>query len=156
MIKKYVLNEVGFFDERLYASEDTELAMRISKKYTFLYIKEPLLKVTRNHNQLTTNARNYTLAKEIIYEKHNGYLSQKILWGLCKEIANYYILTAEYDKAKLYIKKSFKHKFDITTLVQYCSLILSPTLVKYAYGKKYKNGIPNPTNLPTLKEDFNK
>ena len=144
LIKKSVLNEVGFFDENLQVAEDTELAMRVSKKYRYGYVNEPLIKVARNHNSLMSNVKNYTLAKEIIIEKHKDFLSKKILWGLCKEVANYYILKLEYKKAKEYIKKSFGFEFDLKTAFQYGAIIFVPFLIKYSYNKKYKEGIPHP------------
>lgn len=104
LIKKSVLDEVGYFDERLFAHEDTELAIRVSKKYRYGYVNEPLVRVTRNHDQLMANNKNYTIAHELIYEKHKDYLSKKILFGLCKEIANYYILKLNYKAAKAYLK----------------------------------------------------
>lgn len=145
LIKKSVLDEVGAFDERLYAAEDTELAMRVSKNHKYKFVSEPLVKVNRNHNQLTGNAKNYTLAKEIIYEKHRNYLSRQILFELCKQIANYYIIKNDYTKAKIYLKECFNHKLNVITLLQYVSLNVFPVLLKVAYSKKYKRGMPHPT-----------
>ena len=147
MIKKTVLNEVGYFDERLYAGEDTELAIRVSKKYRYGFINQPLIKVTRNHNQLTRNTKNYIISKEIIIAKHEDFLSNEILYNTCKSIANYYILTNDYSKAKEYIKKSFKYKFTLKTLIQYIGIIFFPFLIKYSFNKKYKGQIPISSGL---------
>ncbi|OGU60711.1 MAG: hypothetical protein A3K31_00175 [Ignavibacteria bacterium RIFOXYA12_FULL_35_25] len=144
LIKKSVLDEVGYFDERLRAAEDTELAMRVSKKYHYGYVNEILLKVARNHNSLMSNVKNYTISKEIIIEKHKDFLSKEILFSLCKEVANYYILKGDYKKAKEYIKKSFMFKIDLKTFFQYSAILFTPTLIKYSYRKKYKKGIPHP------------
>lgn len=144
MIKKEVLNEVGKFDERLHAMEDTELAIRVSKKYSYGFVKEPLVKVTRNHNQLTANAKNYTEAKEFIYEKHKDYLSNKILYALCKDVANYHILKGNYKKANEFVKNSFKHNINLKTVLQFTAINLFPALIRYSYRKKYSRGIPHP------------
>lgn len=144
LIKKSVLNEVGYFDESLFAMEDTELAIRVSKNYNYRFIDEPLVRVTRNHNQLTENAKNYIAAKEILYKKHKNYLSTELLFEICKEIANYYILIGNIAIAKNYLKKSFSHGMNVKTLLQYISITLAPSLLKYLYHKKYSKGIPHP------------
>lgn len=144
LIKKEVLNEVGKFDERLHAMEDTELAIRVSKKYIYGFVKEALVKVTRNHNQLTANAKNYTEAKEIIYEKHKDYLSNKILFALCKDVANYHILKGNYKKANEFVKNSFRYNVNVKTVLQFLAINFFPSIIKYSYKKKYSRGIPHP------------
>ncbi|MBK9282720.1 MAG: hypothetical protein IPM51_00160 [Sphingobacteriaceae bacterium] len=124
--------------------EDTELAIRVSKNYNYRFIDEPLVRVTRNHNQLTENAKNYIAAKEILYKKHKNYLSTELLFEICKEIANYYILIGNIAIAKNYLKKSFSHGMNVKTLLQYISITLAPSLLKYLYHKKYSKGIPHP------------
>jgi len=150
IIPKNVLNDIGGFDERLFAHEDTELAIRITKKYDFALIDEVLVRVTRNHNQLMANTFNYIRALEIIYEKHKDYLSRKILVGLCKQIANYYILTDNIDKAKSAVKCSLKYKprdFNmmlefIKTMSQFFLLHTFPNFLKKLYKRKYRGEIP--------------
>lgn len=156
VIKKAVLNDVGYFDENLFADEDTELAIRVTKKYSYVFCNEILVKVNRNHNQLTSNAKNYTLAKELIYEKHKSYLSNKILFNLCKQIANYYILMNNYSKACRFISNSLQHKNDVIALLQYIALKMFPFVIRYAYKKKYSHGLPHPNEankyLPIISE----
>jgi len=142
LIKKCVLDEVGFFDERLFAQEDTELAIRVSKKYRYEFVAESLVKVTRNHQQLMRNAKNYIISREIIYENHKDYLSCKILFKTCKQIANYYILNKDYSKAIKYLVKALNHKFDIKTIFQLTGLVLTPYLIYLFYHKKYNGEIP--------------
>lgn len=150
LIKKKVLDEVGYFDDRLYAQEDTEIAIRVSKKYDYAFVNEPLIRVTRNHKQLMGNSKNYILSREIIYEKHKNYLSKKILFASCKQIANYYILNKEYKKAKEYIKKALRHDFDLASLFQLGGLTLAPSVVDLIYSKKYKKGMPLSSGLKSI------
>lgn len=156
LIKKSVLDEVGYFDERLNAAEDTELAIRVSKKYDYAFVKEPLIRVAKNHDSLMGNAGNYLFAFELIYEKHKDYLSDKILFGLCKVLANYWILKGDFKKAKEFVKKSLKHKLDFTTVVQYLAINFAPPLLKFAYSRKYRDGIPHPTQAGKVIEDNQK
>lgn len=153
LIKKNILEEVGYFDERLFAQEDIEIAIRVSKKYRYGYVNEALVKVTRNHHQLMANTKNYVLAEEIIYNKHKDYLSKKILFGMCKQIANYYILTTNYRMAKLYLVKSFEHKFDFKTRIQFIGIVFAPFLVKYSYDKKYGGKVPLLSGLKSIPEE---
>lgn len=147
IIKRNVIKETGYFDERLFAQEDTELAIRISKKYDYAFVNESLVKVTRNHEQLMSNSQNYILSREIIYDKHKDYLSSKILFGSCKQIANFYILNNNYEKASGYLKKSMKYKFELTTMLLYYGIIFTPFLIKRLYSKKYKGNIPLSSGL---------
>jgi glycosyltransferase involved in cell wall biosynthesis len=144
LIKKSVLDEVGYFDERLSAAEDTELAIRVSKKYRYAFVKGPLLRVGKNHNSLMGNAKNYYFAWDIIINKHEDFLNKKILFKLCKVLANYYILKKDSTNAKKYIRKCLKYSFDPKTLFTYLGLIFTPFLIQKIYNKKYKNGIPHP------------
>ena len=146
LIKKSVLDEVGYFDNRLFADEDTELAIRVTKNYRYIFCNEILVKVKKNHDQLTGSAKYYTLAKEIIYEKHKNYLSKKILFGLCKQIANYYILTGNNHKALRYVKYALQHKRNLITIAQFLLLLVLPPLLSFAYKRKYKYGLPHPND----------
>jgi len=154
-IKKEVLDDVGYFDERLFAHEDTELTIRISKKYKILTADEILVSVTRNHDQLMTNAFNYTKAAEIIYEKHKDFLSKKILLNLCKQIANYYIITEDFSYAKKFVRYSLKYKPSniksalrfIQTMLQLSLLSIAPFILKILYRQKYKGEIPLTSGL---------
>ena len=150
LIKKAVLDELGYFDERIKIGEDTELAMRVSKKYSYAFVDEPLVLVTRNHEQLTKNAGEFIRGREIIYEKHKDFLNRIMLFNICREISTYYILKREIGKARYYIVKSFKHKFDFKTLILLSGIITMPFLVQYLYNKKYNGRIPVYINTDTF------
>ena len=156
LIKKNVLDEVGYFDERLKAAEDTELTIRVSRKYLFGFVKEPLIRVAKNHDSLMGNAQNYLYAYDIIYDKHNDFLSNEILFGLSKNLASYWILKEDFQKAKKYVERSLKHKKNLTTLTQYCLILIAPLLLKFIYKLKYKNGIPHPTQPGRVIEENRK
>jgi hypothetical protein len=150
LIKKTVLDELGYFDERIKVGEDTELAIRVSKKYSYGFVDEPLVLVTRNHKQLTNNAEEFIRGREIIYEKHKDFLSQKILFNVCREVSTYYLLKKEIGKARYYILNSFKHKLDFKTLILLAGITTVPFIIKYVYHKKYKGQIPAYINTNTF------
>lgn len=139
-MSKTIIQEVGGFDDRLFANEDTELAIKLSRKNKYLLIEENLVKVTRNHESLMSNSKNYIRAREIIYEKHRDFLSDNINFNLCKQIANYYIIIGYYKKAKSYISQSLNYRAnDFATLVQLFLIRLFPSVIGKIYKRKYKS-----------------
>lgn len=54
MVKKVCLDDVGLFDEKIPALGDFELAIRLSKKYNFDFIKHPLVMIHSHGNTHTT------------------------------------------------------------------------------------------------------
>ncbi len=146
---KSVLEEVGGLDSNLKANEDTELAIRICKKYNFALVNESLVKVTRNHEQLMANNENYIKAREIIFNKHYDFLSKDILFGLAKQISSYNILNGNFTKAKNFIYKALRIKpFDVKTIAQLVLLTISPRTTKKFYSNKYKEA-PKLSGLKT-------
>lgn len=148
LIRKRALLDVGGFDERLKANEDTELAIKLCKKgYKFYNQKYSLVTVFRNHDSLMSNKKNYIDARKIIIEKHQEYLSKTINFNLCKQVANYVILNNELDLAKVYLLKAIKiNPVSISTIVLYIILIISPNLIRFLYSTKYKE-IPNTSGI---------
>lgn len=156
LIRKTVLDEVGYFDERLRAAEDTELIVRISRKYQVGFVKEPLIRVAKNHDSLMGNAMNYLAAYDIIYEKHKDFLSDTILFGLSKNLANYWIMKGDFVKAKGYIKRALKHKKNSATIIQLLLVTFLPSILRYLYKLKYKEGIPHPVQQGKIIEENRK
>ncbi len=146
---KHVLDEVGGLDNNLKANEDTELAIRICKKYNFALVNESLVKVTRNHEQLMANNENYIQAREIIFNKHYDFLSKDILFGLAKQIIGYNILNNNLAKARIFIYKALRIKpMDLKTIIQLIILTIFPQSIKKFYNKKYKEA-PKLSGLKT-------
>ena len=65
LIKKAALIDVGFFDEKIPAHEETELGIRLAKKYKFILIDEVLILSTMNHEQITSNADSLLKGKKL-------------------------------------------------------------------------------------------
>jgi len=142
LVYKSVLEEVGGFDERLKANEDTELAIRICKKYNFALLNKILVKITRNHEQLMANDENYIQAREIIFYKHYDFLSNHILFGLAKQIANYSILHSDISKAKKFTIEALKLRpLNIKTIGQLALLAISPGLTKKIFSEKHSGTV---------------
>jgi len=82
MIKKNVFDNIGFFDENLFAFNDWDMWIRILKKYDSYFIQRPLaIKNDHYSNQEKTMGYKANL-KDFIYliKKHRKELKKKKLW----------------------------------------------------------------------------
>lgn len=137
LARREAVLSTGGFDETLPAHQDTEFAIRFCQKYDYLLIDEFLVNAGKNHNQISSNPSNHIKAKEIIFKKHYNFLSKEILYGLCKQLANFYTKKEENTKAKYYIKEAFEmYPFKFITLLQLIFVNLSPRLLKLIYNLK--------------------
>jgi len=55
LIKRELFDIIGLFDEKLFASNDRDLALRIASKYKIGYIDQPLVKRRRHENNVSNN-----------------------------------------------------------------------------------------------------
>jgi glycosyltransferase involved in cell wall biosynthesis len=70
-IKRDVFNHCGLFDEQLKAAEDTDLFLRITQKYDYVFTTKPLIKIHRdNKDRLSKNLHKNAMAYTFIYPKH--------------------------------------------------------------------------------------
>lgn len=143
LIRKTALSEVGYFDERLPAHQETELGLRLSLKYKFKLVDEFLVKAVMNHEQITSNSNNRIKAKEIIIEKHQKVLGKNLLYHFAIIIAGNAIINKNYSKAKKYFLKAFQFiPYNIKPLVIFLLLSIYPNLIrKFFYNKYKKQGI---------------
>ena len=110
-IRKSALLDVGFFDENIPYFEETELGIRLAKKYKFILIDEFLIISTMNHEQNTSSPNiNHNKGLEIIYEKHNDILTRSFCHNICNIIAGESIVKGDLKKAKIYLLKAIKYK----------------------------------------------
>jgi len=86
-IKRFVFNEVGLFDERMEAAEDTDFFLRAAKKFDAEIINEPLIKINKTSNsRLSSSYKKLAHAYSIIISKHEGeilkdaYLAKKYFY----------------------------------------------------------------------------
>jgi len=59
LVKKSVLDDVGYFDENIKTAEDLDLHLRIASKYRIGLVTEPLVTCMRNHEGLSMESRTY-------------------------------------------------------------------------------------------------
>mgnify|MGYP005844005933 CR=1 FL=1 len=138
LIRKDALLDVGFFDESIPSHEETELSMRLAKKYKFALVDEFLVLALKNHSQITANPDLFIRGKEIIYEKHKDYLTKYLAYNLCNIIAGDSIIKENYQKARKYLFEALKHKpFKIKTVFSLALSLVAPQLNRKLYKMKY-------------------
>jgi len=76
LLKKNCLDQVGYFDESMYYMEDRDLWIRLSMKWDFEYIDEPLTKIHLHSNKLSNNLRGQIAGREKFLEKYHHLLSK--------------------------------------------------------------------------------
>lgn len=144
LIRKDALLNVGLFDEKLPAHQESELGLRLSQKYEFKLIDKVLVNVMRNHEQITSNPSLRVKAKEIILSKHDKLLSNSQKFNFYNIIIGDSIVKGDFTKAKKYFPIALGAKFKIKTFVTYLLIYISPKLLFHFYKKKYKSlGINN-------------
>ncbi len=70
LLPKAYLEEVGVFDKELPRFQDWELWLRLSKKYPFRWIDEPLVDVYYSEGSISSDQNKIVLAYEVIINKH--------------------------------------------------------------------------------------
>jgi len=69
LIRKACLEEIGYFDERLPRFIDMDLCMRLSKKFKFKHIREPLVKYCMTEG-ISTNSAATIIAEKLLLQKY--------------------------------------------------------------------------------------
>jgi glycosyltransferase involved in cell wall biosynthesis len=88
LIKRHVLEDVGIFDEKLSAAQDTDLWLRIAKQYFFATVHEPLVSIHRDGpDRITTNSRKRIQGTYALLCKHWHEFPIKRKYILMKHIA---------------------------------------------------------------------
>lgn len=139
LIKKEALLDVGFFDERIPAHEETDLSIRLAQKYKYKLVDEFLVISSSNHIQITSNPDLFIKGKEVIYEKHKNVLTNDLSYNLCNIIAGDSIIKGNYKKGKLFLLKALKHKpYKLKTIISLLLSSFAPQINQALYKKKYK------------------
>jgi glycosyltransferase involved in cell wall biosynthesis len=94
LIKRHVLEEVGLFDEDMPAAQDTELWLRIAKRYHFTTVAEPLAILHwHDSERITENRPKQILGAYMLLRKHWSDLHIRRKYSLIKKIIRLTFLT---------------------------------------------------------------
>ena len=114
MIKKSVFKEVGLIDETIKVTDDTDLYIRISRKYKFLFIQEPLINYRVHNNNISEQNIKRSLKrinnKEKIIEKYKNIYKKypNIYANELKKLGTFYMLENKDKIAKKYFIQAIK------------------------------------------------
>ena len=96
LIKRYVLHDVGGFDEGMQAAQDKELWIRIAKRYEFTTVDEPLVIIHRHDsNRITGNRQKRILGAYKLLRKHWKDLPARRKFNIMKGIVRQTLLIAQ-------------------------------------------------------------
>lgn len=112
MIKRELFSKIGMFDADMKRLQDYEFVIRLVKKEYLGYVKEPLVKVYRMEQSITSNRHLVLEAYTKILEKHSDFVDintvfRRYLWN-AEALWNGQIHWSEFDKIVELISKSEK------------------------------------------------
>jgi len=133
IVRKTVLDEVGYFDEELSIAEDDNLWIRIASKHEIGLIDEILVKVRKNHVSLTRDIvdviRGVEKNIELLKKKYRCFdesmqsIIEKKISVIHNNLGYYHFIKNELKSARVEYAKSIRH--DPRNLNSYRYLILS-------------------------------
>ncbi len=100
LVRRECFKECGLLDESLPYRVDLELLIRISQKFSFDYVSEPLVKIRIHNKRISFNLDTIIKGREMLFDKIYNDLRQHR-----RILAKYY-----YQAGMLYIRKGDKHK----------------------------------------------
>ncbi len=110
MLKKEHIMEVGGFTETLPASQELDLFIRLSKRYKFKCVPEPLVRYyVHGDNQISSDHSKKAFSKRYIYELYKDYIikDEGLHARYLYEIGYHEYMNGERDKALKLFKNAF-------------------------------------------------
>jgi glycosyltransferase involved in cell wall biosynthesis len=86
LLRRECFENCGLFDESMPTSSDCDMWIRISNKYSFKFIKDPLVNYFIHENRLTFNYEKMIIGREIFLKKHEDFFKKNT-----KEYSNQYL-----------------------------------------------------------------
>ena len=108
VVKRECFEKAGIFDEKFLSYEDTDLWIRISQSYKFDYVKDCLLKISRNHEQISTNEQMFLKGQEVFLSKYSNILPRITKCKLHYMIGNAYCFMNDINKGRKNLLKSIR------------------------------------------------
>ncbi|MGN7385345.1 Hyaluronan synthase [Chlamydia abortus] len=145
LIPKECFYNIGYFSEDMPRFQDWELWIRMSQRYPFIWINEPLLTVYYSEDSISANFAKLLQAYTLLWEKHGYTIQQagpiyasRFLFSYGHNLA----IAGKMKKAREIFKKSIKFR---TSLLNCSGFILScfgQQMYRFVYffiSKKGKN-----------------
>jgi len=142
VIRKNILEKVGYFDEDLPSNQETELMMRVTKICEGFCVNKVLVKVNFLEGEhVGGNIDRRIKGKELVLEKHWNELKKKpkILASYYYVIGDLYRAKKDFILAKNYYKKSWQK--DRTKLKSLLLIVLLQNVLIYNIINKIKSNL---------------
>ncbi len=155
IIKKDIFERMGFFDENLNFGEDWEMWLRITKRYNFDFVYEPLIKYYLHQNNISSTETNFKKIKnfEYILKKYEEDFKKypKAKSRVLRNIGTFYTLDNDGKLARKYFKEAIKsNPLNLRLYPQYFLSFSSKIYKKVLFIKRKQNDsqtISNNTNI---------
>ena len=123
IIKRYVFDEVGMFDERLPSHQEPDLMIRVSKKFKGLGINKPLVRVSMScsYEHVGGSIKRRIAGREIILSKYADEYEKRpeVLAYHYFQLGLWYRDDGQKNKAKEYFKKAWQTNFKFRHFFHY-------------------------------------
>jgi len=123
IIKRFVFNKTGVFDENFPSHQEAELMIRITKEFKGCGINMPLVNVNMaaNHGQVGSNIKKKIAGREMILKKHLDEFRQhpKTLAQNYFQVGIWNRDNGDKKKAVEYFKKSWQTSFNLRYLAHF-------------------------------------
>lgn len=128
IIKKYVFDKAGFFDERFPSHQEPDLIIRIAKNFKGLGVNRPLVKmdIIGAHEHIGSSLERRIEGGKMILDKHLEEFKKRpeVLAKHYFEIALWCRDNKQFVEAGVYFKKAWKENFTLRYLYHYLSTLL--------------------------------
>ena len=139
IIKKYVFEEVGLFDEQLPSHQEADLMVRVTKIFKGFGVNQPLVKVAMGgHQQVGGSLKRKILGREMLLAKHMEELKKdkKLLAAHNFGIGLMYRDSAQFVKARDMFEQALKNNFSTLYFMHRLSMIFGGRIYKLIRKRK--------------------
>lgn len=127
VVKRFVFDKMGLFDEKFPSHQEVDLIIRIAKKYKGLGINQPLVKVSMSegHRRVGSNSKKRIAGREMILKKYYSEFKKrpKILAKHYFQLALFCRDDKQLAKAKDMFRRAWQISFKIRYFLHYLSMI---------------------------------
>ncbi|KKR88702.1 MAG: Glycosyltransferase [Candidatus Yanofskybacteria bacterium GW2011_GWA1_44_21] len=133
IIKKYVFEEVGLFDEKFPSHQEADLMIRVTCKFKGLGINQPLVRVTMGgHQQVGGSLKRRILGREMILAKYMEEIKKdkKLLAAQNFGLGLMYRDNGQFLEARSMFKQAMTNYFSVLYFVHYLSMLFGGRIYK--------------------------
>jgi glycosyltransferase involved in cell wall biosynthesis len=139
MIRRKCFDQIGYFDENIRRHIDKEILIRLSLKYLFIHIPEPLVNyyvtedsISKKGEAESINAWEIIVAKHLdALKAHPKALAQRTYW-----IGSYHMRSGDKAKGRFYLTKAFRtHPVNLRYAAAFFASRLGPFAYRYLYQR---------------------